>query len=201
MQVAAAGEQLALKLDDIDLETGRVIISKAVSQTKAHGLIVKTTKSGKSRKLTISADTLDILREQVKMIEREKALFGAEYQDNGLLFPREDGSYFSPDRVTNRISQFMRDAHVEGSLHKLRHFCASMHISNGTPIPVVSKRLGHANSDITLKIYTHVQPADDEAAAALWGKVTSGMIARTRKPPAKPSFGPVLVTKCNNKPA
>ena len=39
------------------------------------------------------------------------------------------------------------------SLHSLRHFSASMLLSQHVPITVVSKRLGHANSQITLDVY------------------------------------------------
>ncbi len=38
--------------------------------------------------------------------------------------------------------------------------------SGGVPITVVSRRLGHASISITLDVYGHCLPADDEAAAA-----------------------------------
>jgi hypothetical protein len=38
-------------------------------------------------------------------------------------FDKDDGTYYSPDRVTNRVSEFMRECGCDGlSLHKLRHF-------------------------------------------------------------------------------
>ena len=41
-------------------------------------------------------------------------------------------------------------------LHDLRHSHATILINNGANIVAVSKRLGHASVDITLKIYTHL---------------------------------------------
>ena len=50
-------------------------------------------------------------------------------------------------------------------LHGLRHTHASDLIAAGVAIPVVSKRLGHANPNITLGVYTH-QLRDSQAEAA-----------------------------------
>ncbi|MEP7113892.1 MAG: hypothetical protein ABI862_11545 [Ilumatobacteraceae bacterium] len=33
------------------------------------------------------------------------------------------------------------------------------------PVKVVSQRVGHADVGVTLKVYAHVMPGDDEAAA------------------------------------
>jgi integrase len=43
----------------------------------------------------------------------------------------------------------MQQAGVDASLHSLRHFSASMMLSQQVPLPVVSKGLGHANSNVT----------------------------------------------------
>jgi integrase len=40
-------------------------------------------------------------------------------------------------------------------------------LASGVPITVVSRRLGHAAISITLDVYGHCLPADDEAAAAI----------------------------------
>jgi len=63
----------------------------------------------------------------------------------------------------------MRKAGLQGvSLHSLRHSYASIAIADGVPIPVVSERLGHADQNITLSIYSHALPADTHAATKVW---------------------------------
>jgi integrase len=63
----------------------------------------------------------------------------------------------------------MRRAGLTGvSLHSLRHSHASELFSQGAPITAVSDRLGHASPEITLGIYSHALPADNEMAAKLW---------------------------------
>ena len=52
-------------------------------------------------------------------------------------------------------------------LHDLRHTHASVLLSSGVPVKVVSERLGHASPSITLGVYAHVMPGDQRAAADL----------------------------------
>ena len=66
------------------------------------------------------------------------------------------------------------------SLHSLRHFSASMMLSQHVPITVVSKRLGHANSQITLNVYSHAMKNDELTAAKLWDDATGGAGRRWR---------------------
>ncbi len=50
-------------------------------------------------------------------------------------------------------------------LHDLRHTWASLALQAGIHPKVVSERLGHATTSITLDIYSHVQPELDARAA------------------------------------
>ena len=63
------------------------------------------------------------------------------------------------------------------TLHGLRHTAATSAIRAGENIAAVSKRLGHAQVSITLDIYTHYIPGDDEDIAANWEKRFSGLSA------------------------
>jgi integrase len=54
----------------------------------------------------------------------------------------------------------------EITFHALRHTHASMLIASGLDIVTVSKRLGHANPNVTLKTYAHLFAIDDRKAAA-----------------------------------
>ncbi len=133
-----------------------------------------------------------MLLEHKKQIDHEKSLFGSDYKANDLVFPTPDRSYYSPDRVTGRISEFMQKAGIDASLHSLRHLHASMMLSKHVPIPIVSERLGDANSQVTLDFYAHAMKNDEASAAELWDEATSEIIGRTQEParkesPAKPA--------------
>jgi integrase len=56
--------------------------------------------------------------------------------------------------------------------HDLRHTCASLLIANGASIMLVSKRLGHASTRMTLDRYSWMYPSEEAAMAvaldAVW---------------------------------
>ena len=52
------------------------------------------------------------------------------------------------------------------SFHALRHTAATLALRAGVPVHVVSRRLGHKDAAITLRVYAHVL-ADMEQAGAL----------------------------------
>ena len=49
--------------------------------------------------------------------------------------------------------------------HDLRHTHATGLIGAGSSIKVVSRRLGHSDISITLRVYAHLLPDDDEKLA------------------------------------
>ena len=52
-------------------------------------------------------------------------------------------------------------------LHDVRHSYATAALAAGVPVKVLSQRLGHADIAVTLRVYAHVLPGDDAAAAEL----------------------------------
>ncbi len=81
-----------------------------------------------------------------------------------------------------RVAELLRKAGLNRvSLHSLRHSHSNILISEGVPIPVVSERLGHANQNITLSIYSHVLPRDKRAAVNLWNKAIAESVEEERR--------------------
>jgi len=112
-------------------------------------------------------------------------MFGRDYADNNLIFCQPGGQHYSPDRLGARVAELMRGVGLNGvSLHSLRHSHASILLSKGVPVSVVAQRLGHADQNITLSIYSHTLPADSRAAAKIWNDSMAGVIdsaVRTRE--------------------
>lgn len=67
------------------------------------------------------------------------------------------------------------------SIHTLRHSHGSQLLSDGVPLPVVSKRLGHSDVYTTARIYSHVLDSDDRRAADAWETSVHEVIERDRK--------------------
>jgi integrase len=188
------GELLALTWADINLDAGLMMISKSLEQTK-QGLRVKSTKSEEPREIGLDDDALEVLREHRLEQDQDRTLYAESYEDRNLVFCQPNGAYYSPDRMGARVSELLRKAGLHGvSLHSLRHSHASILISEGVPIPVVSERLGHANQNITLSIYSHALPRDKRAAVKLWNKAIAESVEEEKR--AGRNGGLRAVSKC-----
>jgi integrase len=182
---ARRGELCALTWPDIDFEKAALTISKSLEQTKA-GLRVKETKSGQERYIGLDDFVLEVLQQHRESQARDKAAFGKDYKDLGLVFCQPNGYFYSPNNIGLRVKELLVKAGLSKfSLHSLRHSHASVLLSAGTPLPVVSQRLGHANPNITLAVYSHALPADVRAAAKAWRNALAEVISddRSRKSP------------------
>jgi integrase len=175
------GEMLALEWTDLDWDSSSLEVSKSLEETK-QGLRIKSTKSGETRRFSIPADVLDVLRDHKRDQDHHRELYGPDYANLNLMFARPDGNYYSPDKLGTRVRAAMKNAGLSGvSLHSLRHSHASELLSRGAPITAVSERLGHASPNITLSIYSHALPADNEAAAKLWNDTMADVIRESRE--------------------
>lgn len=61
------------------------------------------------------------------------------------------------DELLRRADQL-----AECGMHDLRHFYASVLIGAGLNPKIVAARLGHGDPSMTLRVYTHLWPADDD---------------------------------------
>jgi ATP-dependent helicase/nuclease subunit A len=177
------GELCALTWSDIDWATGVMTVDKSLEETKAHGLRLKGTKGEKPRPIVIPAYALEVLKSWRAEQARDRELYGAQYAAHDLVFCRPDGEYYVPKQVTARVREAMRKAGLRRSLHCLRHSHASGMLSKGVPVAAVAARLGHANANVTLSIYTHALRSDHDVAAAVWEQERGGMLANVIKKP------------------
>jgi integrase len=169
---ARRGELLALDRDDVDWLNSLLLVSKSLEETEKNGLRIKRPKGGKVRKFRIGPTALAALRFHLEQQEEHRRLCGADYRDQRLVFCQPDGSYLMPHLVSQTIVRRLRKAGIKNaSLHTLRHTHASFLLSNGVPLPAVSARLGHADVNITARVYSHMLPDDDTRAADAWETV------------------------------
>lgn len=163
------GELLALEWSDFNPKTRALSITKALEESR-EGLRIKLPKNNRGRSCTLP---LSAIRAFPHLNEKDKPR-------TGLIFPGPDGQWHSPALVSQIIVRRMRSAGIENaSLHTLRHTHATLLLSQGMPIPAVSSRLGHSDSNITLKIYAHAMPPDDQRIADAW----DSMMGDLRKKP------------------
>lgn len=159
------GEALAVEWSDLDLTKKTLSISKTYSAAEKGK--VGTPKTASSiRTILLTDETVERLAELKK---ESKTSF---------LFPGKD-----PNRPLgyNTIKEsFYRAIEKSGvpqiTLHGLRHSHASLLISKGASIALVSKRLGHSSVAMTLSVYTHMLPNDEQALIAVLNGTKNGTI-------------------------
>jgi len=165
------GELLALTWSDINFSAGTITVSKSLEQTKA-GLRIKETKTRTTRVIRIGPSAVEALRLQRSLQDEWRRELGPDYRDHGLVFSAPDGGFLKPDTTTAEACRVAARAGLKGvGLHALRHTHGSMLLSAGLPLPAVSKRLGHANPNITAAVYSHALPSDEERAAEAFERV------------------------------
>jgi len=91
---------------------------------------------------------------------------GEAWTDSGLVFTTSIGTPIYPGNALRSLRRLCDDANVTKiRLHDLRHTYASLALQRGTPVELVSERLGHARVDITLNTYRHLYDAERQSAA------------------------------------
>lgn len=100
---------------------------------------------------------------------------GSAYEDSGYLFADEMGRPYHPDTMSDWFDQKVKALGLPRiRLHDCRHTAASLMLSAGVPVKVVSEMLGHASPTITLAVYAHVMPGMAEEAGAALSKSLLG---------------------------
>jgi integrase len=163
------GEVLALRWNNVDLDHKIIRVREALEQTAAFGVRFKAPKSKAGRRdITLPDVLVEALREHRKaQLELRMACGAGRLPDDALLFATLDGRPLAPNLLSTLWLNFARSIGMPGvTFHSLRHTHASQLIDQGVDIVTISKRLGHAKPDITLRTYAHMFRKDDSRAAA-----------------------------------
>ena len=154
------GELAALRWSDVDLDRGTISISRTIVRVGS----VEIEKAPKTAK------SIRTIKMPAALIEELRQIAGAP--DAPVLI-----THFGGRPSINYMTMAMRDAldaiglHDGYCLHSMRHSHATHLLRQRMPIKAVSERLGHANVEITLAVYSHAIPGDDEALADMIEKV------------------------------
>lgn len=170
------GEALGLRWSAVNLKTGRVQINRSLSVVD-NVLSWDAPKTARSRRtVSLDPETVAALQAHRKRQLEERMRAGDAWVDDDLVFCTELGGEQHPDRFTRAFQAAAKRAGVPPiRLHDLRHTWATLALEAGIHPKVVSERLGHATTSITLDIYSHVQPElDTQAATAVAQLFSSG---------------------------
>ncbi len=161
------GEALGLTWDDIDWESRRVYVRRALQRLNGgKGLQFASVKSHRSRRpIPLYDETVQALRRH-RLLQQEERLTAGCPESDGLVFTTKSGKPLDP---TNTWTAFARTLKRHGlpqrRLHDMRHTFATQHVTSNTHMKVVQELLGHSSYNLTANTYAHVAPVLHEEAA------------------------------------
>ena len=172
------GEALGLRWQDVALSTdgtgGKVTVK--VQLQIIDGEYRLTPPKSKSSRRTISLP-LFVARALANQRDRQgeaAASWDKEANSWGLAFTTGDGKPLHERNVQRDFRKLLENAGIERlRIHDLRHLCATLLLAQGVHPRVIMEILGHSGIALTMNTYSHVMPAQTEAATSLLDSLLS----------------------------
>ena len=160
------GECLALNWNDFN--GSYIYVNKTIAKEKDNGnFIINSPKTRNSiRKIQLDIETINLLN---KLKEYYKS--STNFSENWFIF---GGPYpLSQSTIGRKKNEYCELANVKKiRIHDFRHSHATLLLSMGVPITVISKRLGHSDITMTLNTYSHLIPEDEYKAVNMLNNLT-----------------------------
>jgi len=179
------GEAAGLRWDDVtidDPETGRGSLRIRRQRVDVAGHIYEgapKTRSGE-RHVELGRRSVQILLDQHARQTADRAAAGPAWTDTGYVFTDQQGRPLRPETITRHFTRLVATAELRRvRVHDLRHLSASLQLTAGVPLALISKRLGHSTVRITGDIYSHLLPGAGHAAS----NAAEALIPRQQNPP------------------
>jgi integrase len=169
------GELCGLRWSDVDadgtgIEVRQTIVELTRSQARPGDLICPTCgrehvgrhfkrpKSRVGRRWVPLAPSAQVaLKAHREAQAEERAMFGTDYRDHGLIFCNVDGDPLRPGVLSREFKSHSQACGLPLiRLHDMRHGACSLMLSGGVPIEVVQMILGHSSPAVTRKVYAHL---------------------------------------------
>lgn len=150
------GECLALNWNDFDSKY--LHITKSLSKEKfgdeEYHFNTPKTKSS-VRDIYLDENLIHELNELKKSQQLKEG-----FENNWFIFGEQKP--LSQTTVSRRRDEYSKLANIKKiRLHDFRHSHATLLVSLGTPIPIVSQRLGHSDYAMTFNTYVHFYPKNE----------------------------------------
>ena len=151
------GECNGLQWQDIDLDTGDIIIRNNLQHVRGGEYYITTPKSGRMRHLYLDPNgkSLSYLRQ---MYSDRVYVDDSEY-----VFHMPGRQHLSYNTSYDRLKKLGKQIGIENlHPHMLRHTMASLSIQSGVDLTTTSQMLGHSSPYITANIYLHTNESKQQ---------------------------------------
>lgn len=167
------GEVLALPWKNVNLEDGTLSITQTLNNK---GKIVPGAKTRSGfRSIDLPDETVNALREHKKDLPKQKQLAEILYHGYDLVNCTPSGKPVDRSNLTRTFRELTKKAGLpEIRFHDLRHTHATLLLKQNVHPKIVSERLGHADTRMTLDTYSHLLPSMQKETAKAFGKMLFG---------------------------
>lgn len=165
------GEVFGLTWEHVDLARCELVVAQTVTYGPGRVPVISVPKTKKARRVSFTQELAQVL------LEHKEATAGID-NPRGLVFPTIDGALIHPNNWSKRdFKGALKRAGLPSDvrLYDLRHSMATLALEAGIHPKVVSERLGHSTTKLTLDTYSHVTPHMQEQA----GERLAGLIYRS----------------------
>lgn len=154
---ARRGEICALKWSDVNFEKNTLLIDNSLKVV--NGIVdEKKPKTKYSvREIYLTESTMNLLKEYKEWQDKYIIEMGSKWKGTDRIFTDSVGKHMHPETCNKIIHKITKKYNLHKlNFHELRHTSTSLLINSGVNPKAVSERLGHANANITMNIYTHI---------------------------------------------
>jgi integrase len=148
-------EVLGLTVDRVDFLGRRIVVDRQLTRQGGRVPVFGPVKDKHNRPRTIPVGEV-----VVDALAAHLARYGPGLE--GLIFTTRYSGPVSSSAWSENWRSVADELGVEGGFHTLRHFYASTLIASGCSVKEVQERLGHSSAAMTLDVYSHLWPADEE---------------------------------------
>lgn len=161
------GELLGLRWQDVNFDAGKLTVRRALQRQNEAGLVFIEPKTSRSRRtIMLSRRALSATRDHRKRQLQDRLLAGSEWDDQDLVFCNVTGGPLDPSWTRLTFYRALERAALPPiRFHDLRHTAATLLLTQGVHVKLVSEMLGHATISLTLDTYSHLLPVTHAQAA------------------------------------
>jgi integrase len=161
------GEALGLKWQDVDFDRNRNTVNRSLSRSGGKWKLVEPKTASGRRSIPVPRTVMNDLHEHKnEQLAEKNSAKPNTYKDQGFVLATKTGEPLSDRNIISRhFKPLLKSADLPDiRLYDLRHTRATLLLLAGENPKMVSERLGHADTALTLNTYSHVLPDMQEDA-------------------------------------
>ncbi len=153
---ARRGELCALRWSDISFSNRTMSITKSLKTVGKQIYENKPKTDASIREVLLSDSTIKELKAYKLWQDDYKAKIGESWKEENRLFTARDGGPICLTNCDHILRKVIKKYNLPPlCFHELRHTCCSLLLNSNIDPKTVSKRLGHATTNMVMEIYGH----------------------------------------------